>query len=82
MGMSATAESIDVRITGDASGATGAMTRVGEAVSGAVTVMQQKLVRSAMARTISDADTTPKLPPDLTGDGMHKALHSVYGRRG
>jgi hypothetical protein len=49
MGMSATAESIDVRITGDASGATGAMTRVGEAVSGAVTVMQQKLIALGLA---------------------------------
>ena len=47
--MSATAESIDVRITGDASGATGAMTRVGEAVSGAVTVMQQKLIDLGLA---------------------------------
>ncbi len=47
--MSATAESIDVRITGDASGATGAMTRVGEAVSGAITAMQQKLIDLGIA---------------------------------
>ena len=47
--MSATAESIDVRITGDASGATGAMTRVGEALSGAVTIMQQKLIDLGLA---------------------------------
>jgi len=40
-----------------------------------------KLVRTAMIRTINESNVTPKLPPDHTGDGMHKVLRSIYGRR-